>query len=359
MQRIHIHTTIVYAGSLLLLSGAAHAQHHELCDASQGVSPILSVGDFDGDGTVTHADVTLIANQLEDEYVPFFDLNADGALDGLDVSETANAMGEASTTLDQQLAQLYWGTERYRNVDNAILDGYRPFTQTLYGHGTHYTRLPILVTPEGGLDPDYENSQDGELVISEPEGLNYDENGNLVAAYYYHGIDVKALVLASLAGDNDTVAALFGQAIGISLHSAYSGGTWPELYDSPHALWHQHWGACIDDLDYAKMSLDPTHQPFFLDHEFLPNCLERVKPGSRQGYTTAFNMLHVWLYRLNPCGLFAGAHPHVSMGYPDDTAADPRTLEEWFEGMGSSQARSSWSAVNSVTGSPMVVESAT
>lgn len=321
-------------GTLLALSGAAQAQHPHTCDASGGVSPVLSVPDFDGDGTVTPQDVALIGQQVDTgEYVAFFDLNVDGVLDGQDVAATAQARGEASSTLEQQLAELYWGTEKYRDIENAYADGYRPFTQILHGHGQHMTRLPILVTPTG-LDPDYQNSQDGILEIAKPEGLNYDENGNLIAVYYYHGIDVKELVLASLGGDIPRVQELFGEAIVNSMTSAMSGGTWPPLYDSPEALWHQHWGACLDDLDYAAMSFDTSHQVFYSENYEIGECLARVKAGSRQGYTTAFNMIHVWLYKLNPCGIFAGTHPHASMGYQEEGAYDPRTTAEWFELLG-------------------------
>ena len=50
------------------------------------------------------------------------------------------------------------------------------------------------------------------------------------------------------------------------------------------------------------------------------------------GYIPAFNMLHVWLYKLNPCGTFAGTHPHLAVGHMPEPSF--RSTSEWFEGMG-------------------------
>ncbi len=320
----------VLAG-LAVVPATAAAQHPTHCEGE--ASSLLSVGDFDGDGVVTHADVSLISDQNESgEYVAFYDLNADGVLDGQDVSATALAMGEASTTLDQQLAELYWSTEMYRDVNNAIAAGYRPFTQVLHGHGMHYARLPFLATPTG-LDPNYENIQDGNLSIGEPEGLNYDEDGNLIAVFYYHGINVKDWVFANESGDQAAIGALFVESVTQSSISAASGGMYPMLYASHEALWHQHWGGCWDGLNYLAMAFYPQIVPLFNQHMFPQECAAQGIPtGRRQGWIPAFNMMHVWLYKLNPCGTFAGTHPHASEGFPEEPTARP--LEHWFMGMG-------------------------
>jgi hypothetical protein len=142
---------------ILSLSTSAWAQHEHSCEPDATPRPILSVGDFDGDGFVTHADVSLVGDQVDSgEYVAFYDLDADGDLDGQDVSAAARAMaqGKASTVLDRQLAELFWATEMYRDKNAALAAGFRPFTQPLMGHGQHYARMPFWVTPTG-LDPSY------------------------------------------------------------------------------------------------------------------------------------------------------------------------------------------------------------
>src|SRR5574338_864433 len=51
-----------------------------------GAAPIMQVGDFDGDGTVTGADVdALSAFKDSGDYAAFYDMNADGKLDSKDV----------------------------------------------------------------------------------------------------------------------------------------------------------------------------------------------------------------------------------------------------------------------------------
>lgn len=317
---------------LVSVSGEAFAQHPAHCE-QENLQPILSNGDFDGDGIVTDLDLKLISNQVgSDEYVAFFDLNADGFLNGRDVSLAARAIGVSSTSLDQQFASLFWATERYRDVNNAIADGYRPFTQTVQGHGMHYAKLPFLATPSG-LDPNYENTLDGHVNIAEPEGLNYDEHGNLVAVFYFHGVDVRDWVIANQVGDQPAIQAMFQQSVQTSSFSAASGGIYPPLYDSNEAIWHQHWGPCWDGLDYLQMAFDPTIVPVFNQHVLPDECTFKGEiSGRRQGWAPAFNMLHVWLYKLNPCGVFAGIHPHVAVGFPQEPTARP--LPEWFDMMG-------------------------
>lgn len=61
----------------------------------------------------------------------------------------------------------YMGTD---GLDNAIAAGFRPFTPIFKGHGVHY------VKPLNILDP---------AKATEPIGLNFDEHGNLVAAFYF------------------------------------------------------------------------------------------------------------------------------------------------------------------------------
>lgn len=322
----------VLAIALTALSGSARAQHPTDCEEHE-LRPVLSVGDFDGDGVVGAPDVRLIARHLRERaYVAFFDLNADGSLDGRDVAQTARAMGDSSSFLDRQLASLFWATERYRDMQVAIAAGYRPFTQILHGHGVHLATLPIWPGP-GGLDPTHENRLDDHLEVAAPEGLNYDENGELIAVFFYHGIDVKDWVLANLVGDQAAVNALFNQSVHLSSVSAATGGMLPHLFDSPDALWHQHWGPCWDGLDYLQMAFDPTIVPQFSQPLFPQECAAQgQETGRRPGWIPAFNMLHVWLYKLNPCGIFAGTHPDVAVGFPEEPMVRPRS--EWFQGMG-------------------------
>lgn len=205
---------------VFLATGTAWAQHGHHCDPATAVAdPVLSVGDFNGDGKVSAHDLALLGAQLDTgEYLAFFDRNADYVLDGHDAAATAQEMGGLSTVLDRQLVDLFWSTEMYRDADNALAAGFRPFTQSLMGHGAHFARMPFWVTPTG-LDPTYVNNLDSVLHVDDPEGLNYDENGELVAVFYYHGIDIRRWVL-----DPSAQATLVQQSIALTAENMLTGG---------------------------------------------------------------------------------------------------------------------------------------
>lgn len=311
---------VVGITGIFLIPDVASAQHGGTCEGPQ---PLLSVGDFDGDGVVTNADKALLNDAKKGEYVAFFDLNADGKLSGQDVALVAKNKGATSTVLDRQLAELFWATEMYRDKDNAIAAGYRPFTQQLQGHGQHYARLPFKIDPTtGGLDANYENVLDGTLEIDTPEGLNYDPDGKLVAVFYYQGIDILSWVFTPVG--TPAWYSLFNASVLAGLQGAGMHGGLPPFFDSEDENWHQHWGGCWDNLDYPAMTFNTNIVPQFNQHVFPAECAARATdPSVRQGWIPAFNMLHVWLYDLNPCGTFAGIHPHVSESYPPEPEARP------------------------------------
>lgn len=327
------------AGAVSLLSGTTAAQHHGMCAGE--VKPILSVGDIDGDGSVTHADVNMLSAQVDSgEYIAFFDLNADSVLDGKDVSAAAKAMGASSTVLDQQLAELFWATESFRDQQTAIASGFRPFTQQMAGHGGHFVRLPLRFEMGANgvqLDQDWENTSDTNLDLSEPEGLNFDENGELAAVFFYHGTNIRDWVLVNAAEAQQptpqgqaAIAAMAQESLNESMQSAMSGGMYPMIFNTHEALWHQHWGGCWNNLDYVAMSFNPAHEPQFINHTLPAEC-HVLSPNTNNGWLPAFNMLHVWLYKLNPCGTFAGTHPHISQNFPEEP--DYREGEMWFHMM--------------------------
>jgi hypothetical protein len=182
----------------------------------------------------------------------------------------------------------------------------------------------------------YPNNLDTVLHVNDPEGLNYDENGELVAVFYYHGIDVKQWVFApstTLVQQSIQLTAANMLSNGHINPGPGSTGHPRHLFDSHDAMWHWHWGPCWDDLNYAVMAFDTSHTPYFTQPLTPAECQARAPSTSaRQGWVPGFNMLHVWLYKLNPCGTFAGTHPHVW----EDAMEEPMvtTHAEWFQKMG-------------------------
>lgn len=334
---LNVNKHVILSFATVCLNREIWAQHVHHCN--HNLTPILSVPDFNGDGVVNVDDVKLVSDRAENgPYHPIFDRNVDGAINGQDVSATAKAKGEASSNDDQRLVQLYQATVKYQDKAAAIADGYRPFTQPLKGHGQHYTKLPFKLrinpnTQQPEIDPTYLNQLDAAVNHADPEGLNYDDNGNLVAVFYYHGINVLELLQARLAGNVTAMETLSAQAVFYGLQGTGMFGGVAPVFDSPEATWHQHWGACFSNLDYNAMNFNPTLTPGFTQGEFPTECISR---SPTHGYLMSFNMMHVWIHKLNECGLYAGTDPEVS---PEaDPEGDPpvqvRPLAHFFMALG-------------------------
>lgn len=308
------------------MPGAAWAQdhgggHHADCPADAVATPILSVADFDGNGTVDADDLDLVNRQRKAEYIAFYDRDADGDLDAQDVAATARDMGASSTALDQELADLFWATEKYRNQAAAIDDGFIPFTPAFAGHGYHYAKH----YESGDLDYTFE--------ADNPEGLNYDENGELWAVFHYAGANPDP---ANGPGWNPFAMA-------------------PAGYTGHHDMWHHHAGACFIGLDYDDPEMDSDNLGF---HECIGpgqcGMMAYMSGTSDFRWNPKFYMLHVWLYKLNPCGLFAGEHPDImsdatephsaSCDVTDEVAGSPYTYTPfqqfcaWMDQVGAAPA---------------------
>lgn len=295
----------------------------------EAAEPILTVADFNGDGTVNGGDVAMIRRAInEGEYIAFFDRNADGFLDSEDHLATVSDMRKPSSLLDQQIASVFHATKKYRSLSAAQGDGYRVFTQNMEGHGIHYARLPFRLDASGARDASYENPIDDSVEITQPEGLNYDADGNLVAVFYYHGLDVEDINEAE--GNEAAISQLIetGLIMGYLMrdhflpHDAFAGDD---------ETWHSHVGACWDNLDYIAMQQPGAVYPLFNQHMTPEQCSNMPTAGA-SAWSPAFNMLHLWLYELNPCGKFAGTHPYVSQNGPTEPFFQP--LEDWAAQMG-------------------------
>ena len=98
-------------------------------------------------------------------------------------------MGDDVPLLDQQIAMATQATIKYYGsggLEQAIADGYLPFTQEVTGHGIHYFNFN-LATEVGNF---------AELEIERPVGLNYD-NGS-------HGFTLTSKILIFNCFQNQT-----------------------------------------------------------------------------------------------------------------------------------------------------------
>lgn len=288
---------------LTMTPGALSAQHqrasaHEhFCDPETATAtPVLGKADFDGDGTVTEADLSLLRDQVgADDYIAFFDLDADGDLDDGDLSMAQSQSGEQSSELDRQLAYAYQGTRAYRDREVAISDRFLPVTQFAHGHGAHWLKHPET----GGMSYSF--------VPGKPAGLNYDDEGRLWAVFYYAGQTPRAPD-GSLYAPGDGFRPLADA---------------PEGFVGDQDVWHFHSGACIEGLAYSDPVMEPEGLNFregVSPRECLPATGDGQLDTSSTKWNAKFHMLHAWIYEQNPCGTFAGAHPELM---PD--AMDPAT----------------------------------
>ena len=279
---------------LTISSSPALAQHGHQCAPDAVAQPLLSVADYDGSGQVKGQDVkmsvrTVLRHVLfGGDYVALFDRNADDALSGVDILYTVFDLTQASTALDQEIAEVYWATEHLRDQQAAIAEGFIPFTQEFMGHGFHWARHIAL----GSIDYAFDHA--------DPEGLNYGADGDLWAVFYYNGPGPTNT-------DPDDIFNPFAMA--------------PEGFTGDHDMWHHHAGSCFGGLDYANPSYDPTTLDF---HECTtPAECFAITGSTSTVWNPKFHMLHLWLYKLNPCGTFAGAHPGLMTGQDPGTTTDP------------------------------------
>lgn len=264
--------------------GGGHSGH---CEAA----PVMLSGDFDGDGTVTPDDLTMLNDFRESgDYAAYFDLDADGDLDGRDVAILARNMGDEAHPRDAQMAELWATTAPYRNIGAAYAAGYVPFTPDLQGHGIHFANFDLVYSwPDRGFQ------------ASAPEGLNYAADGTLLAAFYYAP---GAADLAEVAPHVPPGQYYFRIPLG------------PTFADMPLSAWHNHTGACFGGATSPVPGFD--------------QCMTEAECAAVGGtlWSDVFHMLHVWMFEYNECGPFAGVDPDVSPHAPEEPSHMACTLED-------------------------------
>ncbi|MGB3293274.1 MAG: hypothetical protein WBB01_09830, partial [Phormidesmis sp.] len=215
-------------------------------------------------------------------------------------------------------------------LENAAAAGFVPMTKQLKFHGTHWFN-PVS----------YLSSS--ERSASVPTGLNFDENGSLVAVFWpEEKYDISEETLNQLkSADPASLPALYTELKASTLKPT------PEfLQPFGDVNWHSHENVLIENVGdrdsttgtytdnvLFKQSLtnenfigevlsalnspDETAAPFefFSDTTVYPPFDTLATPG--------FYMTHMWLGLENPAGLFAGTHMLVS----PDAAAEHTTFE--------------------------------
>ncbi|MDJ0589076.1 MAG: hypothetical protein QNJ72_03645 [Pleurocapsa sp. MO_226.B13] len=268
------------------------------------LTSILSVPDFNGDGNVDNADVRDIISRYEavegdDLYHPLYDLNANGEIDNYDLENVIHALGEDVPLLDQQIAQATQATMKYYGSggqEQAIADGYLPSTPEAIGHGIHYYNL-ALASEVGNFE---------ELDIERPVGLNYDNEGNLIAVFYLRfPKTLEATPENPLAGLTIDPADDFP----------------PTSFDTLTADdWHFHQSTWLTGV--GSLNSESVYFEEDVPSEAIVSRLEQTNfqlfPETDKLSSPKFWMLHGWFHSFNSVGTFANTDPDVALYAPEE-----------------------------------------
>ena len=296
------------------MSNTTHQEESHSGQQSQGedlhepTMSIISVADFDGNGEVNTADIEDITSRSNSSdgdnlYHPLYDLDTNGIIDDNDIAIANGTLGQDVPLIDQQIAQATQATIKYYGsggLEQALFDGYIPFTQEVQGHGIHYFNFPLAL----------EVAESPNLNINTPIGLNYDAEGNLLAVFY-------------IRTPYDPIAALENPAAFVTIDPENDFP--PTSFDGISAEdWHTHENIWFSGLG----SLNPEDTYGFEEEVPIEATISRFEnigfqqfPESDQVFSPKFWMLHGWFHSLNLSGTFANLNPHVSLYAPIELGA--------------------------------------
>ena len=284
--------------------------------ANEGVScgttplPLLTVADFNGDGIVNGQDINKAAKNIsyKKPYYALYDRDANGILDYEDLVTSKTEINSDSTLLDQDLAKMYKRFKKFQNIrgyEKLTELGYQAIPVALKGHGVHWFNADGMKSLMGQKQPN--------PMIAEGLNVSTDEKR------------VHALFWASAANpvfDNDATDYPHGENWKDGRVTEFIGGMPKNITASANEMWHKHGGLC---MPLNKVIVDGEETIVGEAHQFTTynECQEIPSNYSMlEDETTIwanFWMVHVWLYDLNPNGLFAGTHPCVEKDAPSDS----------------------------------------
>lgn len=332
----------------LFMAIANQTSAHPNSGCSDPRHPLLSVADFNGNGIVSGKDISMLhrkkdkRDKHEDDeddkhdrkkgkgnkaYYAMYDLNADGVVDKNDVAMARTQIGMTSTLQDQWLAKQYNRFEQFQNISgfDTITDmGYQQLGGPLQGHGVHWMNQAGMFAVAGFRNADQ--------TIA--EGLNLTPDGSDIPALFW--------------GEN--AVPLFNDPsspTGLStLDYPAPAGAWnyervqafadspPDFIPGVAENWHTHPGTCLTVWDMGSGPEWQTNQyTSNAECQAMPNLAPFVDPstGMTVNLWGNFWMLHVWMFDLNPRGIFANAHPCVAPDAPDEaTINGGREVPMWF-----------------------------
>ena len=297
----------IFVLSILSSISVSYSDENKNESCSSGAQPILSAADFNGDSIVNDADIKILKSVLKrEQYYAFYDINADGKLNGKDHKFAEQQLNSQSTKFDQQLAKLFHQVKQYQITDTkeeVTAMGFNGLTPTLSGHGEHWTNL------DGGKAiAGYGSSE-----FYRAEGLNISKDTNRVHGLFW-GVAAQPVF--------ENGATDYPQAGGEWMNSqvvAFTGHS-PKFTASENEMWHAHSGLCVtSELTESGETFSLNQHTTFLECQAIPS---NVKSISNPGLNNWINiwMLHTWMFDLNPNGIFANEHPCIDPTAPPESS---------------------------------------
>lgn len=187
-------------------------------------------------------------NEAGYEYALLYDVDGGGQIDLLgDVLSTVQAHGQTCSLVDTQVVQATVAVMKYQDQSVAIADGYVQVTQNLFGHGIHWLKGSLM---------------DGVFDLTQPEGLNYSLDGELLAVYYIDPLWLPGHELP------------------------------PPGFDTDEDMWHDHPGLCF---------WQGTSGPMVNEGVAEQDCLSLTGGVWFESFGW---MLHIWNFLPNAAGRF-------------------------------------------------------
>lgn len=289
----------------------------------KATSPLISVADFDANGTVNGKDIATLSRHIENgdkPYYALYDRNADGELNNIDVYLASRDMNKNSSQFDQEIATIYnrfkdlQPIRGYETLNNL---GYSAIPVPLKGHGVHWFSADGMASLMGQKQPS----------VYGAEGLNVSTDEKRIHALFW-------AAPASPVFENGATDYPHGESWKDSRVIAFNNMP-TKLTSSANEDWHKHAGLCmplkmVTDSDGNPAVSGKAHQyTTYNECQAMPSDVSMLPDGSN--LWTNFWMVHMWLYDINANGFFAGTHPCVEPNAPaDETIAGDREVPPFF-----------------------------
>jgi len=295
-----------------------HADKHKICGSP---SAILSKADFDGNGVVDSDDVLLFKKvKKRKQYFAFYDLNADGKLNDKDLKLVRESLGASSTKLDQEMAKLFHQVKQFGVVNNFVemkAMGQRKFIEAFAGHGEHWLNSVGADAIAGRAVSQFYR----------PEGVNVSIKDKKPWGLFWGQAAVP--IFANGATDFPTGSNwLNSQVVGFKNEA-------PKFTSSNNEVWHAHGGLCVTtELIDGVTKLVANQNTTFLECQGIPSTqkLGTAPSGAKINAWVNLWMVHIWLFDLNPNGLFAGHHACLDTDSPPPHSINgDRNVPDFFQ----------------------------